>query len=466
MEFIVRVEARLAGRVVKVCDVVTIARPGVVRGEEELGLSLEDGKEIVRELQSRVIAVQVEMLEAANSLCIHCGHRKDIKDRRPRQFRTVFGVVRVRCRRFIFCTCRGGKARNEWPLRHLWRSNTTPEFRYLLAKFGSDMPYRRAAQLLTELLPLPNGSVSHTTVRRHTLLVGERFDQRALEPDEYDWPECQREPAVPAHRVTVAIDGTYIRAGLDCWNRQLHVVAGRIDKDGQLGSHFAWVARESVASTHMKAVLEDQGCNSNSMVAVLADGADGLGGIVRRVIPQTPRTILDWFHISMRLRHIEQMGPSMMELFPQVEALGKIPRLRYKMWNGQWRGALHRMRDCYHGTGLVATTITPIHAERVKRFRRHLIDLRDYLISNQRNLTNYGKARRDGLRISSAPAESGMNHLINQRMGKRQPMRWSADGAHLLLQVRCAVLDRRLVAFSGMVSSLPGNSPITSALAA
>src|SRR5450631_4151889 len=158
MEFIARVKARLAGRVVKVCDVVTIARPGVVRGEEELGLSLEDGKEIVRELQSRMIAVQVEMLEAASSLCIHCGRRKDIKDRRPRQFRTVYGVVRVRCRRFIFCTCRGGKARNEWPLRHLWRSNTTPEFRYLLAKFGSDMPYRRAAQLLTELLPLPNGS--------------------------------------------------------------------------------------------------------------------------------------------------------------------------------------------------------------------------------------------------------------------------------------------------------------------
>jgi len=29
-------------------------------------------------------------------------------------------------------------------------------------------------------------------------------------------------------------------------------------------------------------------------------------------------------------------------------------------------------------------------------------------------------------------------------MGKRQPMRWSSEGAHLLLQVRCAVLDQRL----------------------
>jgi hypothetical protein len=37
-------------------------------------------------------------------------------------------------------------------------------------------------------------------------------------------------------------------------------------------------------------------------------------------------------------------------------------------------------------------------------------------------------------------------------------MRWSANGAHLLLQVRCAVLDHRLEgALSGMVPSLPGN---------
>ena len=50
----------------------------------------------------------------------------------------------------------------------------------------------------------------------------------------------------------------------------------------------------------------------------------------------------------------------------------------------------------------------------MQRFRKHLQDLRDY--------------------------------LVNQRMGKRQPMRWSLDGAHCLLQVRCAMLDGRLEA--------------------
>ena len=37
-----------------------------------------------------------------------------------------------------------------------------------------------------------------------------------------------------------------------------------------------------------------------------------------------------------------------------------------------------------------------------------------------------------------------MSHVVNQRMGKLQPMCWTAEGAHLLLQVRCAVLDGKL----------------------
>jgi hypothetical protein len=37
-----------------------------------------------------------------------------------------------------------------------------------------------------------------------------------------------------------------------------------------------------------------------------------------------------------------------------------------------------------------------------------------------------------------------MNRSIGARMVKRQPMRWSADAGHCLLQVQCALLDNRL----------------------
>ena len=448
MEFIIRVEARLAGKVFETRDVATIARVAASIGAEELGLTLEDGKEILRHVQDRMVKLQVEFLQSAAARCLHCGGKKSIKDKRSRVLRTVFGAVAVRCRRYIFCTCRGGKPRAEWPLRQLTGACNSPELRYLLSKWGSDMPYRRAAALLSELLPLPNGRVSHSAVRRQTIRVGERFDQRAVEPAEYDWPTSQREPTAPSKRLTVAIDGTYIRADLSTCSRQHHVIAGRIDRDGELGSHFAWIAGGSSAQCHMKASLEDAGLTKKSMIAVLADGAGGLGTVVAAAARRRPRNILDWFHISMRIRHIEQMAPSMAALFrgtPVEKALReKLPNIRHQMWNGQGRAAVGRMRECYQGTRDVTPSMTADDTKRVGRFRQHLIDLRDYLGNNGNDLTDYGKARRDGLRISSAPAESGMNHLINQRMGKRQPMRWSADGAHALLQVRCAVFDNRM----------------------
>jgi hypothetical protein len=38
-------------------------------------------------------------------------------------------------------------------------------------------------------------------------------------------------------------------------------------------------------------------------------------------------------------------------------------------------------------------------------------------------------------------AESAVNQAINARICKRQQMRWTPRGAHLLAQVRCAVLN-------------------------
>jgi hypothetical protein len=79
------------------------------------------------------------------------------------------------------------------------------------------------------------------------------------------------------------------------------------------------------------------------------------------------------------------------------------------------------------------TQVSEAHAGSARLFVPHQVALR-----------NYAQGRRNGLSISSALAESAMSHLVNERMGKRQPMRWSAEGAHLLLQVRCDVLDHRL----------------------
>ena len=54
---------------------------------------------------------------------------------------------------------------------------------------------------------------------------------------------------------------------------------------------------------------------------------------------------------------------------------------------------------------------------------------------------NYGERYRAGEVISSSIAESAGNQVISKRMVKKQQMRWSPRGAHLLLQLRTRVLN-------------------------
>jgi hypothetical protein len=294
--------------------------------------------------------------------------------------------------------------------------------------------------------------VSHVTLWRQTLKVGARLDQRVSEPSEYDWPESTRQPVRAAKSMSVAIDGTYIRADRMMGLREYHVVAGRIERDGQLGGHFAWVAQHRTCDekAFMKAALEDNGWTPESEVKVLADGADGLSNLVSTAAEKRAGRILDWFHISMRLRPIEQMSAGIAKAADSSDSVlqellnEKLPRIRYQIWNGKWRAALDRLRKVHTATKQLVDSVSPDDAERVHRFRQHLKGLRQYLHSNWSGLKNYAAEWRNGRRISSALAESAMSHLVNQRMGKRQPMRWSSKGAHFLLQVRCAVLDNRL----------------------
>jgi hypothetical protein len=240
---------------------------------------------------------------------MHCSGRLLVKDIRTRQIRTVFGKIAVSCRRYIRCTCQGGRPSILWPLELMELPGSTPELSYLLAKWGSILPYRRAAEMLGELLPISDGIVSHATLRRHALAVGARLDQRVTEPDEYDWPESRRDPVPSGTRLIVAIDGTYVRSNLDTGLYQHYVVAGRIERDGILAGRFAWIARwPGEAEQFMKAALQANGWTPQTQVVVLADGADGLKNLVQAAVTSEPRSILDWFHISMRLRPIEQMA--------------------------------------------------------------------------------------------------------------------------------------------------------------
>jgi hypothetical protein len=154
MEFVIWFETRLAGRMLELRQVASVERSASGIEPEELGLTLQDGKTVLKQVQAKIVQTQVSILDTAFKLCRDCGRAQRVKDLRRRQLRTVFGPIDVRCRRYFKCTCCGGKPLALWPLGVMGLKRNTPELAFLLANCGSKLPYRRAAELLGDFLPI------------------------------------------------------------------------------------------------------------------------------------------------------------------------------------------------------------------------------------------------------------------------------------------------------------------------
>jgi hypothetical protein len=84
----------------------------------------------------------------------------------------------------------------------------------------------------------------------------------------------------------------------------------------------------------------------------------------------------------------------------------------------------------------------------LKKLSRALYEFGAYIDNNAGAIVNYGERRRCGERISTGFVESTINQLVAKRFVKKQQMRWTPRGAHLLPQVRVHVLNDELGAAS------------------
>lgn len=89
----------------------------------------------------------------------------------------------------------------------------------------------------------------------------------------------------------------------------------------------------------MQAALQEHGWMPECNMVVLADGADGLKNLVQAPIKSEPLSILDWFHISMRLQPIEQLATKVVAALigePDMAAFVRLkrPNFLHQMWNG------------------------------------------------------------------------------------------------------------------------------------
>src|SRR5207245_1949117 len=96
--------------------------------------------------------------------------------------RTLFGTVKLMSQRFYTCLCQSREKPSQKstpgsfsPLVQNLSERTTPEFRYVQARWSSLMSYGLTSQLLEEVLPLSK-RISTATLSRCAQRIAQRSD--------------------------------------------------------------------------------------------------------------------------------------------------------------------------------------------------------------------------------------------------------------------------------------------------
>jgi hypothetical protein len=113
-----------------------------------------------------------------------------------------------------------------------------------------------------------------------------------------------------------------------------------------------------------------------------------------------------------------------------------LEHLKWNLWHGKVDRALEILDELAYALGI--ENGSPEHRKLLKAARAF-----ETYVTNQRAfIPNYGERYRQRNAISTGFTESAVNQVVSKRFVKKQQMRWSERGAHLLLQIRTQVLNQ------------------------
>lgn len=408
-----------------------------------LGLSLDETKSLLAQLQQQIVAQQIDAFVDEARTC-DCGQIHSIKGHHTIRYQTLFGKLKLSSPRFYTCSCQSNEYKSFSPLRQALKERITPELLYLQSKWASLMSYGITANLLNDVLPI---TANQATVYNHTRRVAQRLEAEVEEEAHVYIDGCEMEWAelpIPDMPLTVGIDGGYIRERQDDKRKAgvCEVIVGKsIPYDGK-GKCLAYVSGDDRPKRRLHNLLKSQGMQHNQTVTFLSDGGDNVRNLQVFLNPQAEH-ILDWFHVTMRITSIRQMMKGLkphpdMWISPE-EMLSQMQRIKWFLWHG----------NVYKALDIVDHIREPLEIwydqnNKYGKTWKALEEFYHYIEVNRPFIPNYGERYRYGERISTGFVESAVNQVIAKRFAKKQQMRWTRQGAHYLLQVRVKVLNEDL----------------------
>ena len=380
--------------------------------------------------------------EVGSRLPCSCGGEAHFAGRRPKQFHSVLGPLRLE-RAYYHCPACG---RGYFPRdRQLGIENTSlsPALTRMTGTVGAMVSFQEGSELLKELAGV---AVDAKQVERTAEALGEEI---AADEQHHSEP---LDSLPPAKTLYLGIDGT----GIPLRAEELAGVVGKTEggaKTREVKLCTVWSAescdgegipiRDEGSVTYTAAIesastpdyvkerspftervwreAQRRRFPQAARQVALGDGAAWIWNVVAELFPGAIQ-IVDRFHAQQHLSELSQAlyGPSS----PCASAW--VKRRYEQLDGGQFRALLTAIRR---------------HVPRSEEARRCL----HYFQSNRERM-RYAKFQAQGLCTSTGVVEAGCKVAIGTRL-KRAGMHWTIRGSNAIIALRCSKLSGRFQDF-------------------
>lgn len=139
-------------------EVARFQRDEVV-GLADLGLRLEEVKQLTAAIQTQIVAAPVTTIGERRRWCAACEQRLASKGHYRATFHSLFGDVPVGFRRLVVCLCHSPGEPKSFAALDFGGDAVAPELAYATARYAGLLPFGKVAALLFELLPVGGRSM-------------------------------------------------------------------------------------------------------------------------------------------------------------------------------------------------------------------------------------------------------------------------------------------------------------------